>query len=364
MPRDENSEPTTEPKLRRLMLHDWHEEKGAEWRTLDAHRVVAHYGSPDEELAVATDRAVIADVSDRARLELVGEDRVRFLAGLVTCDVASLEPGTGCYGYFTSPKGRVMADVTVLSLADRLWLELPRGTAQSLREHLEKYVVADRVEVRSIDDVLLFRVVGAGLADWLEARGIDRLEGAFAHHAVELEGTDVHVSSTPLEGRPAVSLWISSGIAGPVLDDLLATGLELAGQDCLETLRAAAGVPRFGVDFQDSNLPQEVRVDSAISYEKGCYLGQEIVARLHYRGKPARELRRVRGEGSTPSTSEELALSLDGTPAGAITSVAADGAQNGWSGLAMVARKALDAEMLDGPAGTRVTVLGPPDVAV
>lgn len=349
------------------MLHEWHDERGAVWRTVEGHRIVEHYGSLGEELAATGAGAVLVDVSDRARLELVGEDRVRFLGGLVTCDVSALGPGEGCYGYFTSPKGRVLADVVVLALEDRLWLELPRGAAQEMREHLTKYIVADRVEVRSIDDVLLFRVVGEGLEEWLTARGVGAIGAPFGHRTAELEGTDVHVSATVLEGAPAVSLWISSGIAGPVIEDLLGTGLTLAGQVCLEELRSAAGVPRFGVDFGSDNLPQEVRIDGAVSYEKGCYLGQEIVARLHYRGQPARELRRVRGEGESPdvggsaSESGTSILGADGSEAGRLTSVAAASAES-WAGLAMVQRGALDQETLQTPDGARVAVVGPPDV--
>ena len=113
--------------------------------------VPGHYGDPGAERDALRERCGLVDRSWVSRLELCGADRARFLNGLVTSDVENLEPGTGIYGFFTDLKGRVMADVWVMALEDRFWLELPSGTRDQIRAHLEKYVVADRVEVQGVE---------------------------------------------------------------------------------------------------------------------------------------------------------------------------------------------------------------------
>ena len=323
-----------------LTLHAWHELHGARWLSCAGCAVPADYGDPEAERAAVLGAVAIADVSAGARLELVGEDRARFLNGLVTCDIAALDPGQGSYGFFTTPQGRVLADVVVLALEDRLWLELPPGSGQDLRAHLEKYIVADRVEVRTISDLVTFRLVGPSTEPLLEGHGQRLPEGAFAHGVIELPEAEVHASRTSLCGAPAVTLWMSSGIAQGVLDDLLSQegGPRLVGFSALESARLLAGIPRFGPDFDDGNLPQEIRLDDAVSYDKGCYLGQEIVARLHYRGQPARELRRLHGSGEPPPPGAVLEAS--GERAGLVTgAVAADSGE--WRGLAMIERRYL-----------------------
>lgn len=346
--------PETSVQTRRLALEDWHERAGARFAEVEGSRLPLDYGDPSGELVSAREGLALADVSDLGRVELVGEDRVRFLSGLVTCDVAALEPGQGAYGFFTTPQGRILSDVVVLCHADRLWLELPRGRGRTVREHLAKYIVADRVEVRSLADVLTFRLVGEGLPSWLAAQSAGLPSGPFGHAAVTVDGTDVHVASTPFLGVPAATLWVSSGIAEPVWQDLVDRGARPAGHGTLEALRVAAGVPRFGPDFDDGNLPQETRIDGAVSYDKGCYLGQEIVARLHYRGQPAREVRRVRGAGDAPTVPIDLAES-----AGSLSSAVSLGAE-GWVGLALVARRALDEPSLETSAGAAMDVGEPP----
>ena len=355
---------TTEDDSRRkkLPLHGWHEEHGARWTDSDESAsdlmLPVHYGDAKSEALDASETCKLVDRSDLGRLELTGEDRVRFLNGLVTCDVAALEAGQGCYGFFTTPKGRILADVVVLAQADRLWLELPAGEGIAVREHLEKYIVADRVEVRSIDDLLLFRLLGQGVDSWLEKVGAALHAGTFAHAPATLLGTDVHASRSPLCGVPAVSLWVSSGIAGPVASDVLNEGVELVGHQAAETFRVLGAVPRFGRDFSDSNLPQETRFDAAVSYDKGCYLGQEIVARLHYRGQAARELRRVDGPGEPPAFQEEL---LAGERLAAVVTSSVP-APDGWQGLAMVRRAALEEATLQTADGRTVALQALPEI--
>src|SRR6187549_1806252 len=120
----------------------------------DGFPVPLHYGPVEEELQVLREGAGIADLSWRGRLELLGKDRLRFLHNYLTCDVKGLAPGAGAYGFFTNPQGRILSDAVVLAQEDRLWVEVGPGQEEPITAHLKKFLLADRVEVRSLDDML------------------------------------------------------------------------------------------------------------------------------------------------------------------------------------------------------------------
>ncbi len=279
----------------------------------------------------------------RGAMELVGPDRFRFLNGLVTCDVSGLELGAGAYGYFTSLQGRILADVAVLSLADRFFLDLPAAAVGTIEQHLSKYLLADRVEI-GLTTKVGSRVVGPECESQLAALFGDLPEEAW--HARETK---------------AGSLLVRRRCPGPASFDLLAATEEdleklrhsEAGQlspEAYEAYRVELGQPRWGIDFGPETLPQEVGDTAAVSYEKGCYLGQEVVARIHYRGGVQKSLVGV----LLPSTGEALpgrTLQAQGRDAGRITSSVYSPGLGRWIGLAMLHNRA-------GGAGTELEVEG------
>jgi folate-binding protein YgfZ len=339
--------------VRRLHLRSWHLRRGAVLGVRRGSELPLHYGDADRELEALHTGCALVDQSDAGRLELLGADRQRFLNGLLTVDVAALGEGQGAHGFATDGRGRILADVTLLAHADRLWLEAPAGREGTLAEHLLRYRVADRVEVLPMEDLLPLTLVGAGLEAALAGAGFEppaRAQRGLAHGRATWFGSEVHVAWSDRLGAPALEVWMSSSIAGLVADELLERlGATPVGDDACEVLRLEAKVPRFGVDFDDTNLPGEVGTAGAVDWKKGCYLGQEIVARMHYRGQPARVLRRLRLEGeSLPAPG--AAVILEERPAGAVTSVARS-PREGVLALAMVQRRA-------GDAGTTVLVEG------
>jgi folate-binding protein YgfZ len=232
------------------------------------------------------------DRSAVGRLALGGADRQRFLNGQVTCDVKSLPPGTGAYGFFTSPQGKILADVAVLVREDRIWLELPPGRAEEIAAHLRKYTIVDRVEVLPLDDLLALTLIGPRAGEALRAAGISDLpEAPWSQAGVAGLGEEGIVVRQDGLGASAWTLWITAALAGEWRERLLglsggAGGLvRPVGPEALDILRAEAGIPRYGVDFGADNFPQETGLEErAVSYTKGCYLGQEVVARIHFRG--------------------------------------------------------------------------------
>ncbi len=207
-----------------------------------------------------------------------GRDRHRFLNGLVTCDLRELEAGAARYGFLTDPKGKILASGLFLATSDELWIELPPGTAATIQTHASRYVVTDDVALEAVAGWAAIRCVGPERERVLTAA--DGFEDLF-----------VGPAGRARTGLPSIL------VAGPAesVRSLAATAADLGaapiGGAAATGLRVERGVGLWGVDFDRRHFPQETGLeDRAVSYQKGCYLGQEVVARIHYRGKVNRRL--------------------------------------------------------------------------
>ncbi|HVS02867.1 MAG TPA: glycine cleavage T C-terminal barrel domain-containing protein [Thermoanaerobaculia bacterium] len=329
------------------------DELGAAWAELGGGRVPAHFGAAAEEHAALEGGLALVPRPAAGLLEIAGEDRRRFLHGLVTCDVQGLQPGGAIYCLLTSHQGRILADAAVLARPDALWLELPPGRQEAIAAHLGKYVIADRVEIGGRGDRLPLTLVGAPAA---AAAGVDSLAGEpWSSVEGEAYGVPVVADRRPLAGLPALTLWVAAPSAGELARRLLDAGrdggLRPVGWEALEAARVERGVPRWGRDYGEEHFPQEAGLEEqAVSYTKGCYLGQEVIARIHYRGQVNRVLRGVlvEGRGVPPEGSELL---YDGRPLGRLTSVVQAPCLGRVAGLAIVHRRGAD-------PGTRVDIAG------
>jgi folate-binding protein YgfZ len=291
----------------------------------------------------------LADRSSAGRLELLGADRQRFLNAYVTCDVKGLAAGQGAYGFFTGPQGRILADVAVLAHGDRLWLELPPGQAGPIAEHLKKYLIADRVEMRPLADMVPLTLAGPGAAAALAALagaapGHDPLPPApWSHARVMVAGVEVTAQRRGRLGLPALSLWVSGSLAEPLREEILGhlgLGVREVSGEAMEIVRAEAGVPAFGHDFGPQNFPQETGAEEeAVSYTKGCYLGQEVVARIHYRGGVQKTLCGLVFDGGALPASG-TALLYEGREAGTLGTAVHSLALDRPIGLAILHRRA------------------------
>lgn len=270
-------------------------------------------------------------------LSMTGEDRVRFLNGLVTCDVKALEKGQATYGFATDLKGRILTDLVVVAFEDRLLLEVPTTIARTFEEHLLKYVIADRVAISHESHLTSVLFAGPELGE--SQCGIPLPEKTLSGLQGEVQGVAVQVvRGRDMGSIPQVSMWIPSTDAESLLEDL-GLGSRVAGWRAWETLRVEAGIPLFGRDFDGSNFPQETVQDEAVSYEKGCYLGQEVVARIHYRGGVQRMVRAIVLEGGD----WELAgadILADDRKVGRLTSLVYSPRCSAYLGLAVIHSRA------------------------
>jgi len=307
-------------------------------------------GQLSREYAALRHGCGLADHPVGDRLEVLGPDRHRFLNAYVTCEVKGLAAGRGAYGFFTSAQGRILADVVVIEHGDRLWLELPAGQQEAIAGHLRKYLIADRVEIRPLNEMLPLMLAGprapevlagpAGIAPGLVLPG-----EPWSHARAMVSGVEVTVQRRERLGVPALTLWVSASQAASLREGLLAwsggagAGLCPVGPEALEVVRTEAGIPRFGQDFGPQSFPQETGVEEAVSYTKGCYLGQEVVARIHYRGGVQKSLCGLVFEGSVvpaPGT----ALLYEGREAGTLGTAVHSLALDRPAGLAILHRRA------------------------
>lgn len=347
--------------LRELPLAGLHRRLDAEMAERAGALVPAWYSSVAEEVETLREGCGLGDRSWIDRLELVGEDRERFLNGMVTCEVRGLGPAGGTYGFLTSRKGGVLADFALLDLGDRFLLELPPGRSPAAADHLGLYLLADRVELRPADGALPLALAGPQarpvLRELLAAAGGDfppAAEARWGHAEVEIAGAAVRLASRPLLGVEAWTLWVAREDAETVAEAVLAASGASAGPvrpigfDAFDTVRVEAGVPSWGRDYDDSNLPQETGVEEALNFTKGCYLGQEVVARIHYRGGVNRRLRGLQFDGDEPPE-EGTELLLDGRVVGKVGSVAQSPDLEGPVGLAVLHKRGAE-------PGTRLEV--------
>jgi folate-binding protein YgfZ len=228
---------------------------------------------------------------ERAALIVKGTDAAEYLQGQLTNDIEGLDPGQGCYAALLDRKGHLQADMRVLHLdgSGEIWLDLEPASAEPVLKHLRMYSIGREVEVEDAGgNWAVFSVIGPRAR---ELTGFAELgsEGAQRHR--EWDGTEVLGVATDL----GVDLIVRTDAAGAVEQLLRDAGVSEVSLDAAELVRVESGRPRFGVDMGPEHMPAEAGVvERAVNFEKGCYIGQEPVARLHYRGKPNRTLRGLR----------------------------------------------------------------------
>ena len=275
--------------------------------------------------------AGLLDRSERATLEVRGPDAAEFLQGQVTNDVESLEPQTGCYAAMLNPKGRILADMRIVRVApERFLLDTESSAREAVLRDLRMYKIGRQVEVADTPDRSIVSVIGPRTDEVFEAAFDVRLPGA-EHTPAEIPGGAVAVR-TDL----GIDLMVEGDQAPGARERLLAAGAFPISLDAAEIVRVESGRPRHGLDMSDENLPAEAGiVERSVSFTKGCYVGQEPVARMHYKGHPNRHLRGLRlSEAAAPGA----ALIASGKDVGRVTSAALSPAL-GPIALALVRRE-------------------------
>lgn len=308
--------------------------------------VVLAYASVAAEYEALHTRSALFDRSHRGRLRLVGERAAEMMGGLVTNDVSALVPGQGCYAAALTAKGKIVADVRVFVQEDGVLVDAPPRAADAWAAMVKKFVnpriAAHEDMTAPLRDLGVFgpnaRLVMSAVTG-VPAPALVAL-APYSHLTVAIDGHAVVVARVPELSVDGFELIVPSEAYATLWARAVDAGAVPAGLDAWEIARVEAGRPEWGLDMDDTTIPQEANFDElhAISYTKGCYVGQETVARVHFRGHVNKHLRGVRAAGLEPPPTGATLHDETGAQVGDVRTAVRSPALGGIA-LAMVRRE-------------------------
>jgi folate-binding protein YgfZ len=333
-----------------LILRKFHQANHAVFRPLGEFEAVDHYGDFLAEHAALYDTAGVIDLSFRSRLFVTGADRVRFLNGQVTNNVQGLPIGQGCYAVMLTAKGKLQSDMNIYRLPESLLLDFESGGTATVAPRLEKYIIADDVQVTDGSSSCgLLSVQGPHAAALLHQTGLG-LDLPVKPFGVSISRDaawgELYLVNQPRLGTLGYDWFVPTSALATLVEKLRAAAESIHGRLCgwqaLDMARIEAGIPRFSVDMDESNLPLEAGLEErAISFTKGCYIGQEIIARLRAHGQVTKTLRGLQladDLGALPARGDPLFLGNQ--EVGYLTSAIASPAYHANLALVYVRREA------------------------
>lgn len=306
-------------------LQEAHKRLGAEMKERDGCQVAASFGDELFEYAIVRERgAGVIDLSQRGRFQLSGSEVVQFLNGLITNDMKTLAENQWMPAIFPNVQGRLLAYVRVVRIRDGFLIDTEATTHDTVLKTIERFTLAGDFHVvdltkqtamLSVQGKQADEIVGAVLGKTLtELSGNGVVEIEWQQHTL----TVLRASHTAEDGFDI----IAGTDQAPVLWEALTNaGARPIGYEAFERLRIEAGVPRYGVDMDETNVVTETGLDEAVSYTKGCYIGQEIIARIKYRGHVAKKLVGLAFDRTLKIGDEPRIQSADDKEIGRLTSV-------------------------------------------
>jgi len=279
---------------------------------------VARFGDLEAELAALRAGCGVYDLGFRAKLSLTGGDRVRWLNGMVTNNIRDLATGHGLYAFLLNPQGRILGDLYAYNRGESIVVDTDRSQSEKILATFDHYIIMDDVEVKDVTD----EVSAVGISG---PRGREVLIAAgFAVPEIQpLQMQSVTWQSMECSlvcgEQGNWEIWVSSSGVRKLWDALLAGGARPAGFEALEVHRIESGIPAYGIDIRDRDLPQETEQERALNFNKGCYIGQEIVERIRSRGAVHRKFTGFVLNGTVATGSKVVS---NGKEVGEITSIA------------------------------------------
>jgi folate-binding protein YgfZ len=283
---------------------------------------VTEFGDLRSEFGALLSSCGFCDLSSRAKIALTGGDRVRWLNGMVTNNIRDLAAGSGVYAFLLNPQGHILGDLYAYNRGDSLMIDTDKSQSEKLLATFDHYIIMDDVEVANMGDKLTaIGIMGPKSREVLQAAGfeVSKLE--------PLQFLDVtwhNIAVTVVRGDNAsietYELWLPPDQVASTEAALTKAGAVRVSVRALESLRVAAGIPRYGQDIRERDLPQETEQLRAVHFSKGCYIGQEIVERIRSRGNVHRKFTGFEVDGSLPGVG--MKIQADGRDVGEITSVA------------------------------------------
>ncbi|MFZ0807830.1 MAG: folate-binding protein [Candidatus Sulfotelmatobacter sp.] len=264
----------------------------------------ATFGNPQSEWGAMRGRCGVYDLGFRAKLSLTGSDRVRWLNGMVTNNIRDLAVGSGIYAFLLNPQGHILGDLYAYNRGESIVVDTDQSQVERILATFDHYIIMDDVEVANLGE----RMTALGISG-LRAGQVLRDAGIQIPETHPLQIFDATctcdcecVKCTAVRGDDLdlehYQLWLEPKDVRKTWDALVAHGATPVGYDALELYRISIGVPLYGVDIRERELPQETEQARALNFNKGCYIGQEIVERIRSRGAVHRKFSGFMAEGA------------------------------------------------------------------
>lgn len=272
-------------KLMRIPAYGWHQQKGAVFEDYFGLEVPSHYGDFEQEYWHIRKDLGVRDVSHFGKVRVTGRDRFRFLNGMLTSEIKTLEAGKGTYALFLDVKGHIQCDMKVYAFPDHLLLVLQHYLVEKLMQGLDRYIMSEDVKMQDASsEFAMIQILGPGSGSFLTTKGLENLpESSYNHRTIDIVGTSANLIRLPsgyaLLAPVSAGVEILSFLEGPLI-----------GGKGFEVLRIESGLPLMQRDMDESNFPQECGLNGALDFQKGCYLGQETMARIDAQGHVNRHL--------------------------------------------------------------------------
>jgi folate-binding protein YgfZ len=267
-----------------------------------------NFGDPRGEFNALVSGCGFYDLSSRAKFAITGKDRVRWLNGMVSNNIRDLQPGNGVYCFLLNPQGRIQGDLYAYNRGESLLLDVDNAQLAKVIDLLQHHIIMDQVTITDISSELTALGVAGPKAPAIlrkllgtvpDLQSLQSAEVAFQQAAPVLVSKDIF-------GVAGYELWLAPENVAALWDVFAKSGARPVGTEAVEFLRIASGVPRYGADIRERDLPQETGQTRALNFTKGCYIGQEIVERIRSRGNVHRAFSGFRVEGALPAPGAKI----------------------------------------------------------
>jgi folate-binding protein YgfZ len=261
----------------------------------------ACFSNAQTEFSTLREGCGVYDVGFRAKISLTGGDRVRWLNGMVTNNIRDLAPGHGVYAFLLNPQGRILNDLYAYNRADSVTVDTDLSQLEKLLATFDHYIIMDDVEVGNLSEQLTaLGIAGPKARSVVAAAGFVPDLEPLQLQSVTWQGAECTLVRGEDEEHNSYEIWLAPASVRQLWDALVVAGAAPVGSEALELARIVAGIPLYGVDIRDRDLPQETEQTRALNFSKGCYVGQEIVERIRSRGAVHRKFTGFISDGASP----------------------------------------------------------------
>ena len=283
----------------------------------------ARFSDAQTEFAALRASCGVYDLGFRAKISLTGSDRVRWLNGMVTNNIRDLAPGQGVYAFLLNPQGHILCDLCAYNRGESITVDTDCGQVEKILATFDHYIIMDDVEVANLGEQLTaLGIAGPKSRDVLAAAGFAIPEmRSLQAQPVMWKSKDCTLVRGEGPEHLSYEMWLAPDGVRQLWDTLRAAGAAPVGSEALELQRIVSGVPRYGVDIRERDLPQETEQARALNFNKGCYVGQEIVERIRSRGAVHRKFTGFLAEGAGHIAAGNRVVAAD-KEVGEITSAA------------------------------------------